>query len=213
MLALLLPIPDWVITSLTVPPCRVVALAVQNVLPAPSPGKLTFSSRPDDDWLVHLVDTGPATNTGGRIKRVASLLGARTFLVTYGDGVCDVDPHRVLALHRKKGAIATLTAVRPAARFGRIDFDGDTVKGFAEKPQAGEGWINGGFLACEPGLLDLIDGDPSSLESDALERASTQGKLCAYRHEGFWQCMDTLRDKRQLEAIWESGKVPWKTWA
>jgi glucose-1-phosphate cytidylyltransferase len=175
-------------------------------------GAVTAAKRPQDDWIVHLIDTGPTTNTGGRVKRLAPLLSGGTFMVTYGDGVSDVDPRKVLDFHRKHSAVATLTAVRPTARFGRIDFDEARVGRFAEKPQAGEGWINGGFLVCEPAVLEYLRGDSASLEADALEEVARENKLFAYRHEGFWQCMDTVRDKKLLESYWESGNVPWRTW-
>ena len=175
-------------------------------------GTVVSANRPSEDWIVHLVETGAATNTGGRVRRLAALLHGKTFMVTYGDGLSDVDPRKVLEFHRRNRAVTTLTAVRPAARFGRIDFEGDRVTHFAEKPQASEGWINGGFLVCEPSLLEHLNGDSASLEADALEEVARQGKLFAYRHDGFWQCMDTLRDKRLLEGLWESGNVPWRTW-
>ncbi|HEX8692062.1 MAG TPA: glucose-1-phosphate cytidylyltransferase [Longimicrobium sp.] len=169
--------------------------------------------RPRENWVVHLCDTGEATNTGGRVKRMERLLRpGGTFMATYGDGVSDVDIGRLLCFHRSHGRIATVTAVRPPARFGGLLFDGDLVVDFTEKPQAGEGWINGGFLVFEPGVFDYLDGDESSLEADALERLAADGQLAAYRHEGFWQCMDTLRDKRLLESLWEGERAPWKTW-
>jgi glucose-1-phosphate cytidylyltransferase len=163
-----------------------------------------------DDWTVHLINTGQSTQTGGRVKRLASWLRDGTFMVTYGDGLADIDIDALVRFHRRHGRITTVTAVRPPARFGGLVFDGDLVAQFTEKPQAGEGWINGGFLVCEPALLDYIDGDASSLEIDALERLAAERQLAAYRHEGFWQCMDTLRDKRYLEALCQEGRMPWK---
>jgi glucose-1-phosphate cytidylyltransferase len=165
-----------------------------------------------EDWIVHLVDTGERTNTGGRIKRLADELGDETFFATYGDGVSDVDLDRLVDFHRSHGLLATVTAVRPPARFGSLTFDGDLVREFTEKPQIGEGWINGGFFVLEPEIFRHIDGDESSLELDALEHLARQRQLAAYRHEGFWQCMDTLRDKRTLERLWSSGDPPWKVW-
>jgi glucose-1-phosphate cytidylyltransferase len=165
-----------------------------------------------EDWIVHLVDTGERTNTGGRIKRLADQLGDGTFFATYGDGVSNVDLDRLLDFHRRQGVLATVTAVRPPARFGSLTFDGDLVREFTEKPQIGEGWINGGFFVLEPEIFRHIDGDESSLELDALEGLARQRQLAAYRHEGFWQCMDTLRDKRMLERLWSSGNPPWKVW-
>lgn len=133
-------------------------------------------------------------------------------MLTYGDGVADVDLEALLRLHRSLGRIATITAVRPPARFGGLVFDGNVVAKFTEKPQIGEGWINGGFLVFEPGIFDYLAGDHSSLEADALEHLSADRQLSAYRHEGFWQCMDTLRDKRLLESLWQEGRAPWKLW-
>lgn len=166
-----------------------------------------------EDWTVHLVDTGLETHTGGRVRRLEPHLRDGTFMVTYGDGVSDVDLGALLRFHRAQGRLATLTAVRPPARFGGLVFDGDRVAAFTEKPQIGEGWINGGFLVLEPGVFRYLDDDGTSLEADAIERLARDGQLAAYRHEGFWQCMDTLRDKRLLEALWASGQPPWKTWA
>jgi glucose-1-phosphate cytidylyltransferase len=175
-------------------------------------GKVEAHQRECENWLIHLVDTGNETNTGGRIRRLRRWLDSGTFLATYGDGVGDVDIQDLLRFHRSHGRIATITAVRPPARYGGVIFDGDLVARFTEKPQAGEGWINGGFLVLEPGVFDYLDGDSSSLEVDALERLAADRQLAAYRHDRFWQCMDTLRDKRVLESMWESGNPPWKVW-
>lgn len=164
------------------------------------------------DWIVHLVDTGDATLTGGRIKRLAPCLGSETFMLTWGDGVSDVNLHKLLEFHRAHGKLATVTAVRPPARFGLLEFDGDRVSRFSEKPQIGEGWINGAFFVLEPKVLDYIDGDMTQWEREPMERLARDGQLMAYRHTSFWQCMDTLRDKRLLESLWENGKAPWKTW-
>lgn len=172
---------------------------------------LRNSSAPD--WCVHLVDTGMNTMTGGRIKRLASHLGDETFLMTYGDGVANIDVRALLAFHRAHGKLATLTAVRPPARFGGLEFNGDQVSNFIEKPQIGEGWINGGFMVLEPKVLDYIDGDATIFEREPLERLCRDGQLMAYRHEGFWQPMDTLREKQLLEDLWQSGKAPWKIWS
>jgi len=166
-----------------------------------------------DRWRMNLMETGAETNTGGRVKRLQPYLARETFLLTYGDGVCDVDLKALLAFHRSHGKIATMTAVRPPSRFGAIEFDGDRIQGFMEKPQTGEGWINGGFMVFEPALFDFLTGDACSLEADALERVAGEGQLMGFRHEGFWQCMDTMRDKRYLDALWQSGKAPWKVWA
>ena len=175
-------------------------------------GDIKAGSTRDEDWTVHLCETGLETNTGGRVKRLASHLAGETFMVTYGDGVSDVPIDRLLAFHKAHGRLATVTAVRPPSRFGGLEFDGDMVKRFVEKPQIGEGWINGGFMVFEPEVLDYIKSDGSSLEINALEPLARDGQLAAYRHEGFWQCMDTLRDLRLLQNLWDAGKAPWKTW-
>ena len=164
------------------------------------------------DWTVELVDTGIPTQTGGRIKRLAPYLGKETFMLTWGDGVSDVNLHDLWAFHRSHGKLATLTAVRPPARYGYMKFDGDRVVEFTEKPQIGEGWINGAFFVLEPGVVDYIDGDDTVWEREPLERLAKDGQLMAYRHLSFWQCMDTLREKYILESLWRSGKAPWKTW-
>jgi glucose-1-phosphate cytidylyltransferase len=174
-------------------------------------GKLEHRERIDEDWVVHLMETGLDTLTGGRVKRLAPLL-SETFVVTYGDGVSDVDVAELVAFHKREGRLATITAVRPPARFGAIEFEGNRVRRFSEKPQAGEGWINGGFMVLEPQVLDYIDGDDTSFEVHALEVLASEGQLSAYRHPGFWQCMDTLRDKQYLQGVWDEGRAPWKTW-
>lgn len=174
-------------------------------------GKVDGFDKELEDWKLHLIDTGVQTNTGGRIKRMKPYL-RETFFMTYGDGVSNVDLKALLAHHRRCGKLATLTAVRPPARFGGIAFDGDAVAEFLEKPQAGEGWINGGFMVLEPAVFDFIEGDASSFEAETLERLCREGQLAAYKHDDFWQCMDTLRDKRLLTGMWESGAAPWKTW-
>ena len=164
-----------------------------------------------EDWTVHLVDTGVETQTGGRLKRLQPYLQGGTFMLTYGDGVSNVDLPALLRFHRSHGKIATVTAVRPPARFGGLVFDGDLAVHFAEKPQIGEGWINGGFFVFEPGVFDYLEGDATNLEADALPRLAAARQLGAYRHEGFWQCMDTLREKQLLESLWQGGQ-PWKVW-
>jgi len=165
------------------------------------------------DWTVDLIDTGLTTQTGGRIKRLAPHLGNETFMLTWGDGVSDVDLSRLLAFHRSHGKLATMTVVRPPARFGHVEFDNDRVVEFSEKPQAGEGWINGAFFVLEPGVFDYVDGDDTAWEREPLEGLAKDGELYAYKHESFWQCMDTLRDKRLLESLWERGEAPWKVGA
>jgi glucose-1-phosphate cytidylyltransferase len=175
-------------------------------------GKLTRHKPESEDWVVHLVDTGYSTMTGGRVRRLAPLLHEGTFMLTYGDGVSDIDLGALLAFHRSHGKQATITAVRPPARFGSLNFDGDLVTAFQEKPQMGEGWINGGFFVLEPSVLDRIDGDATMWEREPLERLARDRQLVAYRHEGFWQPMDTMREKQLLERLWSEGKAPWKTW-
>jgi len=170
------------------------------------------SSGRSEDWSIHLIDTGLNTQTGGRIKRLASWIADETFMMTYGDGVANVNIRELVAFHRRQGKLATVTAVRPAARFGGVSFSGDLVARFVEKPQIGEGWINGGFFVLEPKVLDYIEGDETYFERQPLERLAEDGQLVAYRHEDFWQCMDTLRDVRLLESLWQDGHVPWKVW-
>jgi len=175
-------------------------------------GEVQSQERECEDWLVHLMDTGLNTLTGGRVKRLEPWLRDGTFMVTYGDGVSNLDLNQLLRFHHSHGRLATVTAVRPPARFGGLIFDGDLVVEFTEKPQTGEGWINGGFLVLEPGVFDYLEGDDSSLEADALERLAADGQLAAYRQDGFWQCMDHLRDVRLLQNLWQSGNPPWKVW-
>jgi len=165
-----------------------------------------------EDWVVRLVDTGLNTATGGRIRQLASAIGRETFLMTYGDGVADIDIRELVAFHRRQKKLATVTAVRPPARFGDLTFQGDLVTAFAEKPQISEGWINGGFFVLEPQVLEYIEGDEAVFERGPLERLARDGQLVAYQHPGFWQCMDTLRDVRFLEELWEGGHPPWKVW-
>lgn len=164
------------------------------------------------DWKVELIDTGIDTNTGGRIKRLTPYIGGKTFMLTWGDGVSNIDLNQLLAFHRSHGKLATVTAVRPPARFGHLVFDGDHVVEFSEKPQTSEGWINGAFFILEPQVLDYIENDATQWEKEPMERLARDGQLMAYRHSSFWQCMDTLRDKRLLQELWDSGNAPWKTW-
>ncbi len=164
------------------------------------------------DWTVELIDTGLATMTGGRIKRLQPFLNGSTFMLTWGDGVANVDLKQLLAFHQNHGKLATVTAVRPPARFGHMLFEGDRVREFSEKPQASEGWINGAFFVLEPAVFEYIEGDETAWEREPMERLARDGQLMAYRHPGFWQCMDTLRDRRLLETLWESGEAPWKVW-
>jgi glucose-1-phosphate cytidylyltransferase len=164
------------------------------------------------DWKVGLVDTGLETMTGGRLRRLKGLLGDGTFMCTYGDGLSDVNIGALVQFHRTHGKLATVTAVRPPARFGGLHIDGTVVREFSEKPQAEGGWINGGFFVFEPRVLDYITDDTTILERDPLERLAADGELMAYRHEGFFQPMDTLRERELLESLWTSGRAPWKNW-
>jgi len=165
-----------------------------------------------EDWVVHLIETGKGSMTGGRLRRLKDLVGDETFMLTYGDGVSNVDVEDLVAFHKQHGKTATVTAVHPPARFGEMLINDDLTAGFSEKPQTKEGWINGGFMVLEPRVMDYLDGDDAVLEIDLLERLANEGELVAYRHPGFWQCMDTLRDKRQLEAAWDDGSAQWKVW-
>lgn len=177
-----------------------------------SDGHIAVKNGPREDWTVHLVDTGLETQTGGRIKRLADWIGNERFILTYGDGVANVDVQQLLDFHIREGRLATVTAVRPPARFGALDIEGGGVRQFNEKPQAGEGWINGGFFVLEPEVMEYIGGDESVFERDPLDRIAREEGLSAYRHEGFWMCMDTLRDVQLLERLWEEGTAPWKIW-
>ena len=175
-------------------------------------GKIKLHNGFNCDWTADLVDTGIKTETGGRIKRLAPYVGNETFMLTWGDGVSDVNLHALLAFHRAHGKLATMTAVRPPARFGHLELDDDKVVEFSEKPQTREGWINGAFFVLEPAVFDYIHGDDTGWEKEPLERLASEGQLMAYRHTSYWQCMDTLRDKKLLEDLWQSGNAPWKVW-
>jgi glucose-1-phosphate cytidylyltransferase len=176
-------------------------------------GKVEVLEEGREDWLVSLVDTGVHSQTGGRIKRLAPHLGNATFMLTWGDGVADLDVRKLLEFHRSHGKLATVTAVRPPARFGALELGDDgAVSVFSEKPQLGEGWINGAFFVLEPAVFDYIDNDLTHWEREPLERLAAEGQLMAYRHDSFWQCMDTVRDKVLLEQLWASGQPPWKIW-
>lgn len=164
-----------------------------------------------EPWKVTVIDTGLNTLTGGRIKRISKYLDG-TFLMTYGDGVCDVDIRKLIDQHNKHGRLATLTAVQPEGRFGMMDMNGDYICSFREKSKNDSGWINGGFMVLEPGVIDYIEGDDTMFEREPLENLAKDGQLINYKHYGFWQCMDTLRDKQRLEELWGSGKAPWKVW-
>ena len=174
-----------------------------------SQGERVVSNIASPDWTVHCLDTGLDTMTGGRLLHMAGHLREAAFICTYGDGLCDVDIDALLAFHRSHGRLATVTAVHPPARFGLLELDGDHVTAFSEKKQTGNDWINGGYFVFEPGLLDYIGGTRSSLESDVLEKVARDGELRAFRHNGFFQPMDTLREKNLLEEIWRRGDAPW----
>lgn len=165
-----------------------------------------------DDWRIGVIDTGLDTMTGGRILRLRNWIEDSTFMVTYGDGVGDIDIRALVAFHHSHGKLATVSAVRPPARFGALNLADDSVVEFSEKPQAGEGWINGGFFVFEPGVFDYLCDDQTILERRPLERLAADGQLMAHRHVGFWQAMDTLRDKDRLEELWVSGQAPWRMW-
>ncbi len=165
------------------------------------------------EWRVSMIDTGLETMTGGRLLRLRSLLEGERFMMTYGDGLGNVNIRELIEFHDSHGRLATVTAVHPPARFGALNLDGDAVKQFSEKPQTKEGWINGGYFIFEPGVFDYISDDSTILEHDPMERLAADDQLLAFRHRGFWQPMDTLREKRSLESLWHSGKAPWKVWA
>jgi glucose-1-phosphate cytidylyltransferase len=162
------------------------------------------------DWRVTLVDTGEASMTGGRVKRMKNFIGNETCLLTYGDGVSDIDISELITFHKKHGKMVTMSAVRPTARFGELELEGNAVTSFKEKPQLHGGWINGGYFVVEPAFFDLIEGDATLLEREPLEKVTQMGELMAYRHDKFWQCMDTKRDQEFLEDLWQKNKAPWK---
>lgn len=165
-----------------------------------------------EPWKVTVVDTGLNTYTGGRLKRIKNYIGDETFMMTYGDGVCDVDINKLIEQHKKEGRLGTLTAVLPEGRFGVMDMDGSQIKSFREKSKTDMGWINGGYMVLEPEVLDYIDGDTTIFEREPLEELAERNQLISYKHFGFWQCMDTMRDKQKLEELWSCGKAPWKVW-
>lgn len=175
-------------------------------------GKSIVHNSDTEDWTVHLLDTGLNTNTGGRVKKLAEFIGDEAFMLTYGDGVADVDIEKLLNFHKAQGKRATVTAVHPPARFGSISIDDNVVSHFAEKPQLGDGWINGGFYVIEPGITKLIADDSVLWEGYPMEQLAQSGQLAAYSHNSFWQCMDTVRDLHKLETLWQSGNPPWRVW-
>lgn len=174
--------------------------------------RMTVHQNVAEPWRVTLVDTGLMTQTGGRVKRVQKYIGSESFMLTYGDGVGDIDLSALLDQHRASGKAATLTGIQPGGRYGVLDVDGQTVTGFREKAKEDGGWINGGFMVLEPGIFDRLDGDNCVLEREPMESLAREGQLGIYRHNGFWQCMDTQRDKIRLEELWQNGNAPWRVW-
>ncbi|TGK78445.1 glucose-1-phosphate cytidylyltransferase [Leptospira noumeaensis] len=172
-------------------------------------GKITHYNSPKVDWNVTLVNTGADTMTGGRLLRMKEIIGNETFLLTYGDGLSNVDMDKLIQFHKSHKKMITVTAVHPGARFGELEIETGRVISFQEKPQTTQGWINGGFFVIEPSFFDLLENDQTILEKSPLETASKNGELMAYQHEGFWQCMDTKRDKDHLEELFQSGRAPW----
>ncbi len=178
-----------------------------------SNGKTIVHDGNQPNWKVHVVDTGQTTQTGGRLKRLRKWVeNDEMFMFTYGDGVADIDINALVNFHKAHGKLSTVTTVRSPARFGRIVFDEDRVVNFYEKPEAAEGWINGGFFVLSPEVIDYIEGDDTIWEKEPIERLARDGQLMGYRHYGFWSCMDTLKEKNFLEELWHSGKAPWKIW-
>jgi glucose-1-phosphate cytidylyltransferase len=173
-------------------------------------GNLTPHQKDNVNWKVTLVDTGPNSMTGGRVKRMQNFIGNETFLLTYGDGLSNIDIEALVNFHKSHGKMVTVSAVHPGARFGELDMDGDIVTSFKEKPQTTQGWINGGYFVIEPEFFDLIKGDSTILEKEPLEKAAEIGELMSYQHDGFWQCMDTKRDRDSLEELWQNNNAPWK---
>lgn len=177
-----------------------------------STGNLEIYNEDFEDWTIDLIDTGATTQTGGRIKRLSRWIKDEPFMLTYGDGLANINISELIRFHEESNCLATVTAVRPPSRFGDIEFEGNIVRGFHEKPQVGEGWINGGFFVLNPEVLDYIKDDQTIWEQQPLRRLAEEKQLAAYRHEEFWQCMDTIREKQQLENLWNSGNAPWKVW-
>ncbi len=175
-------------------------------------GEMSVLNNTSEPWKVTLLDTGMDSMTGGRIKRAQKYIGENTFMLTYGDGLCDINIEELLKFHRNSNAKATMTAIQPAGRFGAIDIHSNIVTDFIEKPANGGAWINGGFMVCESEIFDLIEGDSTVLELNPLQTLAKNGKLTAYKHTGFWHCMDTLRDKIRLNELWNKNQAPWKVW-
>lgn len=174
--------------------------------------KMKIHSNTAEPWSVTLVDTGHSTMTGGRIKRIRPYIDNAPFMLTYGDGVSDVNIGKLVEFHKKHGKLMTLTSIKPEGRFGVMDMEGDRIDAFREKSHDDTGWINGGFMVLQPQIFDYIDGDDTILEKEPLEQVAAEGQLMAFKHKGFWQCMDTQRDKQRLDELWESGEAPWRIW-
>lgn len=174
--------------------------------------KMTVHNNSAEDWKVTVVDTGLNTMTGGRIKRIAPYVNGETFMLTYGDGVCDVDIAKLVEFHKSHGKICTMTAVKPEGRFGILDLDGNEIKSFREKSKQDVGYINGGYMVLESRIFDYISDDSTTFEREPLETIADEGQLMAFKHKGFWQCMDTLRDREKLEGLWANNNAPWKVW-
>ncbi|MDX2196022.1 MAG: glucose-1-phosphate cytidylyltransferase [Cytophagales bacterium] len=175
--------------------------------------KIEYFNNHSEDWKISLIDTGEHSMTGGRVKRAAPHIAGKPFLLTYGDGVADIDIAKTVNFHQSHGKIMTVTAIQPEGKYGILNFgEDDAVKGFLEKPKGDGAWINGGYFVCEPQIIDYITDDNTILEREPLENISHHGQMKAYRHTGFWQCMDTLRDKTKLQELWDTGKAPWKVW-
>ena len=175
-------------------------------------GNIKLHNNQGEDWIVHLLDTGASTNTGGRVKQVAEFIGDEAFMLTYGDGVSNVNIPALIDFHKKQNKLVTITAVRPPARFGQMLIQDDSVIEFKEKPQIGEGWINGGFFVLQPEIIKYIPNENTAWEFESLESIAADGQLSAYQHNGFWQSMDTLRDVHLLDKLWQEEKAPWKIW-
>jgi len=175
-------------------------------------GEVKIHGGASDKWHVDLLETGLHTQTKNRVDQIARHMGDETFMLTYGDGVSDININALLEFHRSHGKIATMSVVRPTSRFGAVEIDGDRVAKFEEKPQLADGWINGGFFVLEPGIKDYVSGPDAMWEHDPLENLAADGELMAYRHEGFWGSMDSVRDLRNLEALWKAGNPPWRVW-
>ncbi|MBK5245418.1 MAG: glucose-1-phosphate cytidylyltransferase [Eubacteriaceae bacterium] len=174
--------------------------------------KMIVHNNYSEPWKVTLVDTGLNTMTGGRVKRIQEYIGNESFMLTYGDGVCDVDITALVKFHKDHGKIATMTAIQPDGRFGVLDIESNYINAFREKNKEDSGWINAGFMVLNSEIFEVIEGDSTVLEQDPLESMANRGELMAYKHSGFWQCMDTQRDKQKLEELWNTGKAPWKRW-